>query len=42
VGWVSQSLGPAHGLQVLAVASFGVALLTLFTPSRNAATGTNR
>jgi MFS family permease len=42
VGWVSQSLGPAHGLQVLALASFGVAVLTLFTPSRNAATGTNR
>jgi predicted MFS family arabinose efflux permease len=41
VGWVSQSLGPAHGLQVLAVASFGVAIFTLFTPSRNAATGTN-
>jgi MFS family permease len=41
VGWVSQSLGPAHGLQVLAVASFGVAVFTLFTPSRNAATGTN-
>jgi MFS family permease len=42
VGWVSQSLGPARGLQVLAVASFGVAIITLFTPSRNAATGTNR
>ncbi len=41
VGWVSQTLGPAHGLQVLAVASFGVAICTLFTPSRNAATGTN-
>ena len=41
VGWVSQTLGPAHGLQVLAVASFGVAVCTLFTPSRNAATGTN-
>jgi MFS family permease len=41
VGWVSQSLGPAHGLQVLAVAAFGVAVFTLFTPSRNAATGTN-
>ncbi len=41
VGWVSQSLGPAHGLQVLAVAAFGVAIFTLFTPSRNAATGAN-
>ncbi len=36
VGWVSQSLGPAHGLQVLAVASFGVAVFTLFTPAREA------
>ncbi len=41
VGWVSQTLGPAHGLQVLAVASFGVAICTLFTPSGNATTGTN-
>jgi MFS family permease len=41
VGWVSQTLGPAHGLQVLAVAAFGVAVITLFTPSRNAATGRN-
>ena len=32
VGWVSQTLGPARGLQVLAVASFGVAVCTLFTP----------
>jgi MFS family permease len=42
VGWVSQTLGPAHGLQVLAVASFGVAIFTLFTPSRNGATGAKR
>ena len=28
VGWVSQSLGPAHGLQVLAAAAFGVAICT--------------
>jgi predicted MFS family arabinose efflux permease len=41
VGWVSQTLGPAHGLQVLAVASFGVAIFTLFTPSRSGATGAN-
>jgi hypothetical protein len=33
VGWVSQTLGPAHGLQVLAAASFGVAACTLFTPA---------
>jgi MFS family permease len=34
VGWVSQSLGPAHGLQVLALASFGVALCTLLSRER--------
>jgi len=39
VGWVSQTLGPAHGLQVLAVASFGVAAVTLFTPTRGATGG---
>ena len=32
VGWVSQSLGPARGLQVLALAAFGVAVCTLLTP----------
>ena len=31
VGWVSQAMGPARGLQVLAVASFGVALGTLLS-----------
>jgi MFS family permease len=41
VGWVSQTLGPAHGLQVLALASFGVAVCTLFLPSRKAAPGTS-
>ena len=34
VGWVSQNLGPARGLQVLALASFGVAGCTLLTPRR--------
>jgi MFS family permease len=34
VGWVSQSLGPAHGLQVLALASFGVAGCTLLGSRR--------
>ena len=29
VGWISQNLGPARGLQVLALASFGVAACTL-------------
>ena len=37
VGWVSQTFGPARGLQVLAVASFGVVVCTLFTPRRQAA-----
>ncbi len=35
VGWVSQTLGPARGLQVLALASFGVAVCTLFSPGFN-------
>ena len=34
VGWVSQSLGPARGLQVLALASFGVAGCTLLSKDR--------
>ena len=34
VGWVSESLGPARGLQVLAVAAFGVAALTLVRQGR--------
>jgi len=36
VGWVSQSLGPARGLQVLALAAFGVAVCTLLMPDRPA------
>jgi MFS family permease len=36
VGWVSENLGPAHGLQVLALASFGVAGCTLLNPGRKA------
>ncbi len=36
VGWVSQSLGPARGLQVLALASFGVAGCTLMSRDRTA------
>ena len=31
VGWVSQTLGPARGLQVLALAAFGVAGCTLLS-----------
>jgi MFS family permease len=34
VGWISQNLGPARGLQVLALASFGVAACTLLSPRR--------
>jgi hypothetical protein len=34
VGWVSQSLGPARGLQVLALASFGVAGCTVVMKER--------
>jgi MFS family permease len=36
VGWVSQSLGPARGLQVLALASFGVAACTVLMKERTA------
>ena len=45
VGWVSQSLGPARGLQVLALAAFGVAVCTLLTsdrPARQEAKWSNR
>jgi MFS family permease len=38
VGWISQNLGPARGLQVLALASFGVAACTLLSPRRKEAT----
>jgi MFS family permease len=38
VGWISQNLGPARGLQVLALASFGVAVCTLLSPRRREAT----
>jgi MFS family permease len=37
VGWISQNLGPARGLQVLALASFGVAVGTLLSPQRKEA-----
>jgi len=36
VGWVSQSLGPARGLQVLALAALGVAVCTQLMPDRPA------
>jgi predicted MFS family arabinose efflux permease len=38
VGWISQNLGPARGLQVLAVAAFGVAVCTLLSPRRREGT----
>jgi MFS family permease len=40
VGWVSQALGPARGLQLLALASFGVAGCTLLMPVRRGSGGT--
>ncbi len=42
VGWVSQTLGPARGLQVLALASFGVAVCTVLSPERTVAEGASR
>ncbi|HVT42507.1 MAG TPA: MFS transporter [Acidimicrobiales bacterium] len=39
VGWISQSLGPARGLQVLAAAAFGVALCTKLSPVRRVGDG---
>jgi MFS family permease len=41
VGWVSESLGPARGLQVLALAAFGVAACTLLSTDRPARSGAN-
>jgi MFS family permease len=38
VGWISQNLGAARGLQVLALAAFGVALCTLLSPRRREST----
>jgi MFS family permease len=37
VGWISQNLGAARGLQVLALSSFGVAACTLLSPRRKEA-----
>jgi hypothetical protein len=34
VGWVSETWGPPRGLQVLAVAAFGVALITVVSGRR--------
>jgi len=45
VGWVSEAWGPARGLQVLAVAAFGVALITVVSGRRSiggAASGAGR
>jgi MFS family permease len=35
VGWVSQAYGPQHGLQVLAVAAFAVAVVSFFGSERS-------
>jgi MFS family permease len=35
VGWVSQAYGPQHGLQVLAVAAFAVAVVSLLATERS-------
>jgi len=35
VGWVSQVYGPQHGLQILAAAAFGVALISLVRSDRS-------
>jgi hypothetical protein len=35
VGWVSEAWGPARGLQVLAVAAFGVAVITVVSGRRS-------
>ncbi|HSZ37558.1 MAG TPA: hypothetical protein VK773_10745, partial [Acidimicrobiales bacterium] len=39
VGWVSEAWGPARGLQVLAVAAFGVALITVLSGRRGVGMG---
>jgi MFS family permease len=39
VGWVSQTFGPQHGLQVLAVAALAVAGVSLLTTQRSPRTG---
>ncbi|HUE06164.1 MAG TPA: MFS transporter [Acidimicrobiales bacterium] len=39
VGWVSEAWGPARGLQVLAVAAFGVALITVVSGRRRSTDG---
>jgi MFS family permease len=41
VGWVSETLGPARGLQVLSLAAFGVAACTLLSTNRPARRGDN-
>jgi MFS family permease len=39
VGWISQTYGPARGLQLLALAAGGVALSSVLRPERAGATG---
>jgi uncharacterized membrane protein YhiD involved in acid resistance len=39
VGWVSQAYGPQHGLQLLAVAAFAVAIVSLVGSERSGQPG---
>lgn len=41
VGWISQNFGAARGLQVLALAAFGVAVCTFFSAERRERAGTS-
>jgi predicted MFS family arabinose efflux permease len=40
VGWVSETYGPEHGLQILSVAAFGVALVSIVRSERGPAPNT--
>ena len=42
VGWVSQAYGPEHGLQVLAVTAFAVAMVSFLGPERSRKPGPGR
>jgi MFS family permease len=42
VGWISQAFGPEHGLQVLAVAAFAVALVSFLGARRKPQVGPSR
>ena len=42
VGWVSQTYGAARGLQLLALAAFGVAVCSFLRPERGVRPEANR